>query len=292
MLLDSPALQGVQVETSVESSGLLITRAMLTGRDAAEVHWALLADPHLSSDPRKTYLGFSPDQNMRKAAGQVATTSPDAAVVAGDISWLEGLPEDYSRFKTSVDPLARRVPTCLTVGNHDSRENFLEAFRKGSAAEPNVDKTIAILEQPPIRMVVLDSLYRTDVVPGLLGKSQRHWLTGFLERSDKRPTFLCVHHPLNEEDGSLLDGDRLLTLVHPFRQVKAIFTAHDHVYRLEKSDGLHVVGLPALGFPFEESEAAGWVEATLTLRGGDFTLHTIAGQANQALETVQLEWRD
>ena len=263
----------------------------------AEVQWALFADPHISLDPRKDYLGFLPDQNLRKAVSQVAATSPDAAVVAGDISWLEGLPEDYSRFKTTVDPLARQVPTCLTVGNHDSRENFLSAFQTGGTTPPtvdmpNVDKIITILEQQPVRMVILDSLYRTDVVPGLLGKSQRHWLVDFLERSDKRPTFLCVHHPLNEEDGSLLDGDRLLTLVHPFRQVKAIFTAHDHVYRLEKSGGLHVVGLPGLGFPFEESEATGWVEARLTLRGGDFTLHTIAGQASQALETVQLEWRD
>lgn len=292
MLLESPARQSVQVDTTVESPGLLITRVRVPGRPASQVHWALLADAHVSPDRLKTHLGFSPDQNFRKTVEQVATASPDAAFLAGDISWLEGLPEDYSHFKTSVNPLARRVPTCLTVGNHDSRENFLLAFQSGFTTEPHADKTITILEQPPIRMVILDSLYRTDVVPGLLGKAQRQWLARFLERSPARPTFLCVHHPLNDEDGSLLDGGRLLTLLRPFPQVKAIFHGHDHVYRLEKFGGLHIVGLPALAFPFEESGATGWIEARLTVRGGDFTHHTIAGRANEHLRTVRLEWRD
>ncbi len=292
MLLESPARQSFQVDRTVESPGLLITRVTIPGREASQVHWALLADPHVSPDPLKTYLGFSPGQNFRKAVEQVAAASPDAAFVAGDISWLEGLPEDYSHFETSVKPLARRVPTCLTIGNHDSRENFLAAFQSGFATRQHADKIITIFEQPPIRMVILDSLYRTDVVSGLLGKAQRQWLVHFLERSPARPTFLCVHHPLNDEDGSLLDGGRLLTLIHPFRQVKAIFHGHDHVYRLEKFDGLHIVGLPALAFPFEESGATGWIEARLTVRGGDFTHHAIAGGANEHLGTVRLEWRD
>ncbi len=292
MLLESLARQNIQVDTTVESPGLLITRVTILGREASQVHWALLADPHVSSDPLKTHFGFSPDQNFRKAVEQVAAASPDAAFVAGDISWLEGLPEDYAHFKTSVNPLARRVPTCLTVGNHDSRENFLRAFQSGFTTEPHAAKTLTILEQPPIRMVILDSLYRTDVVPGLLGKAQRQWLVRFLEQSAKLPTFLCVHHPLDDEDGSLLDGGRLLTLIHPFRQVKAIFHGHDHVYRLEKFGGLHIVGLPALAFPFEESGACGWIEARLTVRGGDFRSHTIAGRANERPGTVRLEWRD
>jgi 3',5'-cyclic AMP phosphodiesterase CpdA len=280
--------------TIIEPPGL-VTRLTADGPSAsadAEVHWALLADPHISSEPSRAYNGFRPAEHLAAAVAGVLKSSPQAALIAGDLAWDQGLPEDYTRLRVMLEPLADRAPLCLMLGNHDNRQAFLtEFFCPEANGEPPVAKAPVVVEHGPIRWILLDSLIQTDIVAGLLGKAQRCWLRQLLETSDRRPTLIVVHHPLDDGDDSLLDGDRLLRLVRPFPQVKAIVTAHDHAYRTRTAEGIPIITLPALGMPFEEAEPVGWIEATLSATRGSFTFHAVGENRARDEEKLTLTWR-
>lgn len=233
-----------------------------------------------------------PAEHARAAATEILKARPQAALIAGDLAWDEGLPGDYGHVREILEPLAAQMPVCLMLGNHDNRSAFLAEFAPLHAqAEPAIEKSLIIIEHGPIRWILLDSLFRTEIVAGLLGKAQRCWLRRLLETSDQRPTLIVVHHPLDEDDDNLLDSDRLLRLIQPFQQVKAIFTGHNHAYRVDSREGIHIVSLPALGMPFDEREPVGWIEACLTSTGGLFAFHAVGKNRSRDQSVTTLTWR-
>ena len=246
--------------------------------------WALLADTHLSADPEAAYDGRRTLDGAQRAADQAALAGVDAVIVNGDLAWARGEAGDYERAAEVFQPLAARVPVILSPGNHDRRDHLLRRFLPEAFSLNEPAKLITVVDTPAARMILLDSLYRVDVVPGLLGEAQRGWLAGVLDAEPRRPTALFVHHPLGEDDGALLDGDRLLAIVQPRPQVKAVFTAHDHVWRPETRGRLHVVGMPSAGFPFLPSVGVGWIEGEFGVRGARLTLHTDRGDAEHVLD--------
>jgi 3',5'-cyclic AMP phosphodiesterase CpdA len=238
------------------------------------------------------YHGLRPAEHARQAVAEIIEAGPQGSLIAGDLAWDEGSPGDYAHLHAILEPLTARMPVCLMLGNHDSRSAFVAEFAAARAhPEAAIDKLLAVVEHGPIRWILLDSLFRTDMVPGLLGRAQRCWLRGLLEAPDARPTLIVVHHPLDDSDDSLLDGDRLFRLVEPFAPVKAIFTAHDHAYRTDTRGGIHVVGLPALGMPFDEREPVGWIEASLTSSGGVFKFHAVGKNRSRDQSVTTLIWR-
>jgi 3',5'-cyclic AMP phosphodiesterase CpdA len=252
----------------------------------------VLADPHIPTDPSRAYRGLRPAEHAREAVAEILNAGLQAALIAGDLAWDEGLPGDYTHLRAVLEPLAAQIPVSLMLGNHDSRTAFLAEFApQHTAAEPTIEKALAVIEHGPIRWILLDSLFRTDIVAGLVGQAQRCWLRRLLETSDDRPTLIVVHHPLDEDDDSLLDGDRLFRLVEPFRQVKAVLTAHDHAYQVDSRRGIHIVSLPALGMPFDEREPLGWIEASLSATAGVFTFHAVGENRSGDRSVTTLTWR-
>ena len=249
--------------------------------------WALLADTHLSTDPEACYDRQNTLANVQRALGQIAAAGVDGALVNGDLAWTEGLAADYERVAETFARLASDIPVAMALGNHDRLDRALSQFHPGAFSLDAPANLITVVDAPAVRLVALDSLYRTDVVPGLLGRAQREWLRSFLDAEDERPTAIFVHHPPKEDDSALLDGDRLLEILQPRRQVKVVFTAHDHVWRHERRGHLHVVGLPSAGFSFlPASVSAGWVEARFSPGGVSLGFH-----GNRATEELRLEWR-
>ena len=280
----------------------MITRLTMPRNETGSVRWALLADPHVPADPAEGRPPDYPVENLRVAVEQVLEaasapeTSPEAAIILGDLAWRYGLPEDYARVKSLITPLAERFPLCLTLGNHDQRENFLTAFSsdappdEGEAPETPA-KSIIVVEHPPVRFLILDSLFRTDVVGGLLGFEQRAWLRQFLEESEPTPTILAMHHALDDNDKSLFDAEPLLRLAAPFQQVKAIVHGHWHEFKHQVVEGIHDIQLPAVGLPLADGVPTGWLEAVLTADGGAFTMHTIGAGPPPRPSPLTLEWR-
>ena len=274
-------------------AGAAILAAPHARPQSRSTRWALLSDTHIAADPHNEYRGFRPYDNLKKAVALVERFAPEGALIDGDLARLEGQPGDYASLQSLIAPLSARCPVGMSLGNHDHRANFLAGIKSPAAAKSQAigNRYVAVIEHPPVRFVLLDSLIRANETPGLLGKAQRTWLDGYLASAGGTPTFLFVHHTLDDEDGSLLDADRFLRIAARHRNVKAVFYGHSHRYHYDTVEGMHLVNLPAVGYNFRDSEPVGWVEATFTAEGADLKLNAFAGNTEGHEKTHSLSWR-
>jgi 3',5'-cyclic AMP phosphodiesterase CpdA len=254
---------------------------------------AILSDTHIAADPQDEFRGFRPHENLRKAVAQATSAKFDLAIVNGDLARREGHPEDYSQFTSLIDPLAEAQPLAITLGNHDDRKNARNALgKRAGELAPVEQKYVSTLKAGGLQFVFLDSLMVTNISAGQLGHSQREWLAKYVGGLGTQPTIVFVHHnPDPESDGALVDATQLLTLLKPQRAVKALVFGHTHVYSHGADDGLQLVNVPAVGYNFADGNPVGWIEATITERGGEFKLHALAGETKDDGETTSLNWR-
>jgi 3',5'-cyclic AMP phosphodiesterase CpdA len=273
---------------------MLGPRGRKAGASAQKDHarWALLADTHVPADPENNYRGFHPYRNLEQTVPRVTEDLPDGVIIAGDLARLEGLPGDYDNARKLLTPITERRPVCVGLGNHDNRENFLQAFTEPGGQKQLVKgKHVEVVDTGPVRLIVLDSLLYVNKVAGLLGRAQRNWLAEYLQTDDDKPTLLFFHHTLGDGDGDLLDVPRLLDIVTPASSVKALIYGHSHVYQYAEHKGIHLINLPATGYNFNDDQPVGWIDARLTARGGEFTLRTIGGNTENDGRTTSLRWR-
>ncbi len=270
---------------------LAVSRLRIAGEGSLRV--GLLADTHIGADRDQTiHGGYNSAAASARAVEQALRAKLDIGFFLGDLARSSGEDGDYVMWREIFAPLTSQGPAILLPGNHDRRDHMLTHF--GPGAPPDTERVVSIVETDALRLIALDSLYRTDVVPGLLGETQRNWLSAFLDAQDYRPTVVLVHHHLGEDDWALLDGDRLLALLLPRTQVKAVVTAHQHTYRRMRIDGLHLVAAPALGMPFKPEEPLGWLEASFEPAGVALRFHSIQGSSIEGVATEdehRLLWR-
>jgi Icc protein len=273
---------------TVAVAGCATSRPVST---AGEFHVALLSDTHIPADRTNAYRGFKPWENLQTAVPAVLAAKPAAALINGDAARLEGKPDDYVQLRELLSPLAARSPIYIGLGNHDHRENFLEAFPEQPADRPQVTgKHVLVIEHPAVRIIQLDSLLYVDKVAGLLGRDQRNWLAAYLPETDARPTVLFVHHTLADGDGDLLDVNQLFEIIRPHRQVKAIFYGHSHVWEIGERQGVKLINLPAVGYNFQDQDPVGWVDARFNADGVALTLNAIAGNTAENGKTTKVRW--
>jgi 3',5'-cyclic AMP phosphodiesterase CpdA len=256
-----------------------------------ESRWALLSDTHIPANREEAYRGFRPVENLQKVVAQVSKAKPEGCIIGGDLARLVGLPGDYAELKVLLTPIAKRVPIGFCMGNHDNRENFAASFSSTSGLQPLKQKHVVVIDQSPIRMILLDSLIETNRTPGLLGKAQRTWLDTYLEGANNTPTVIFVHHTLDDGDNSLLDSDRLLRIAAKYRQVKAVFYGHSHRYSYDTYEGVHLVNIPAVGYNFNPDQPVGWLDAKFASSGVELTLRAVGGDATLHGKTRPLSWR-
>jgi 3',5'-cyclic AMP phosphodiesterase CpdA len=277
-------------------AGLLALRAAAAQRDPDR--WALLSDTHVAGDRTVFSRGVNMAEHLRATVAEVRAlgAAPAGLIVNGDCSLDAGLPEDYATFVELLAPLrAAGLPLHFTLGNHDERIVFWNTLKDARpAAPPLASKHVSVLETPRANWFLLDSLDITDHTPGRLGDEQRAWLAAALDARPGKPALLMVHHnpiaPEGKKPG-LTDTAELLALAAPRRHVKAIFYGHTHTWRLAEQEGVHLVNLPAVAYPFGPTEATGWVDCQL--RGGGATLEVRAHDMKHAShgKVTELTWR-
>lgn len=284
--------------------------AILTWRQGASAagvdanRWALLSDPHIAADPAtKKVVAKAGEINMTDhlratvAELQARETRPVGLIVNGDCPYDLGLPEDYTQFLNLLKPIAElKVPMHFTLGNHDHRENFWAALTDQAALPRPVEgKQISVIETPLANWFLLDSLEKTKATPGVLGEAQRTWLAKALDDRASKPALLMVHHnPVSSDPArasGLTDSEELFEVIMPRKQVKAVFFGHTHRWETTQREGLHLVNLPAVAYPFVAGQPTGWVDCLLAQ--GGMKLEVRAHDTTHAAHGVvrELAWR-
>jgi len=279
--------------TSIAAMGTWASEGVAWASEPAEdiCQIALLSDTHVPADKTEACRGFRPYDNLAKAVAQVAAASPQGVLINGDAARLTGQVADYQALRELLKPLSQQTPIYIGLGNHDNRKNFFDVFGKSTGVEQTIaGKHTLVVETPPVRILILDSLLYVNKVAGLLGKAQRTWLANYLGHADPRPTVLAFHHTLGDGDGDLLDIDRLYQIVEPHQHVKAIFYGHSHHYGVSRRGNLHLINLPAVGYNFNDQEPVGWVAANFTKDGVSLTLHAIGGNQADHGKTRTISW--
>lgn len=249
---------------------------------ANRAKWAWLADTHISADDGAQRGGWRPAFRLERIAKEISAIDPSGVLVNGDLAWSRGEIGDYRQLLSILDPVMATAPLVLGVGNHDHRGNLLAAFADWRGQVPA--KVAVSVEQPPYRLILLDSQINPREIGGEIGIAQIEWLDNVLRTGPDTRTVLFVHHPGVSTSEGCRDFDSLTRVAARHRAVQAIVTGHDHEFSLGRVRGVHWVSLPATGFPFTPGTPCGWIEADLSNRGLALCFHGSNGSSSHLLD--------
>jgi 3',5'-cyclic AMP phosphodiesterase CpdA len=281
-------------------AGLLTFPALrATESDADPDRWALLSDTHVAADRSAILRNVNMTEHLEAAVKGVRALAsrPAGVFVNGDCAVLKGLAEDYTTFSALIAPLRDAgLPIHLTLGNHDDRDVFRTALKDAlPAAPPLASRHVSVVEGARANWFLLDSLDVVNKTPGVLGDEQRAWLAKALDAHTAKPALVMVHHnPISatpEKKTGLIDAEELLAVLLPRRHVKALFFGHTHTWRFAEQDGLHLVNLPAVAYPFAAAEVTGWVDLKLSEKGASLGLNAHDTQHAAHGKVTELAWR-
>ena len=142
-------------------------------------------------------------------------------------------------------------------------------------------------------IVLLDSLNKTNSTEGVIGGEQMKWLSEALAMNKNKPTIIMVHHnPVfgGDVSGALVDTKALFDVIVPEKQVKMVIFGHTHRFEAKEHEGIHLLNLPPVAYPFNEKDPTGWVEMHLAKTGVDITLNALNKHAMNG-KSMQFRWR-
>jgi hypothetical protein len=260
--------------------------------------FVLQADSHVSEDRAREYRGVKPAHNFALVSRRVLADKPlpGGWIIAGDCACNEGKSGDYAVLAEVTEPARKAgIPMHFALGNHDHRENFWRAFpeAKPTGGLPVPDKHVSIVDTPHVRWFLLDSLDKTNVTPGLLGKAQLDWFANALDAHADKPALVVAHHDPNSggRTSGLRDTEALFAILAPRRHAQAFFFGHTHAWHVANYKGIHLVNLPATAWLFDAKQPRAWVEAKLEPDKATLTLHALDEKHPAHRQTVNLKWR-
>lgn len=226
---------------------------------------------------------------------------PSCVLINGDLALKDGQPGDYRHFAELIAPLhTAKVDVHLTLGNHDSREVFYEVMRDQRPESPPVkSRHISVVQTRHANFFLLDSLQKTMVTQGTIGREQRTWLAQTLDDHADKPAIIVTHHnprlggdPLHFP-GGLIDSPELWNLLAPRRHVKAYIHGHVHDRTLAAHRGIHIINTPATSYVADPKKSTtGWTLARLRPDGVTLTTQTTDASHEWNNQSRSLTWRE
>jgi 3',5'-cyclic AMP phosphodiesterase CpdA len=284
----------------VASAGILAVRPAVAA-DADPHRVALLSDSHIPEKPDEVARECNMTDRLRQVVAEVARLDPKPAccVIDGDLAYKTGTAAEYALFGKLIEPVREAgIPLHLGLGNHDHFGRFAEGLDRLRPKDRPVDgKQVLVVELERANLFVLDSFDPKNTVGGILGAAQRKWLAAALDARKDRPAVVFAHHNLqfeadkNGKYNGLADSTELWPLLKDRPQVKAYVFGHSHTWKLAEKDGIHLINLPAIGYPFAKTEVTGWVDARLTPTGVTLEVRAIDPEHAKHGEKAELTWR-
>jgi Icc protein len=262
---------------------------------------AFLSDSHVGKKAEEVARECNMHDRLKQVVAEVVKLDPKpaCAVVDGDLAYKTGTAAEYKSFGGLVEPVREAgVPLHLALGNHDHFGRFAEGLARLRPKDRPVEgKQVVVAELERVNLFVLDSFDPKNTVGGLLGAEQLMWLTKALDDRKAKPAVVCVHHPLqfepdrNKKYNGLADSVELWPILKGRPHVKAFVFGHTHTWKLAERDGVHLINLPAIGYPFARTEVTGWVDASFTDKGVKLEVRALDPKHPKYGEKVELAWR-
>ncbi|MCP5542154.1 MAG: metallophosphoesterase [Akkermansiaceae bacterium] len=271
--------------------------------------WALLSDTHIAADPGTvSRQGVNMAENLNRVVAEVVAEAKSLAgvMIDGDCAHDDGQPGDYGTLAQLLKPLADAgLPIHMTLGNHDDRGPFFEAFAsRRPETEPVEGKHIGVIETPLASWILLDSLRFVNKVEGEFGAAQLEWLAKILDQRREKPVILVGHHypQVFREDvipgdekikiSGLVDTKAFEEVVAPRKQAKIYIYGHSHDWKTETGpEGLHHANLPPTAYVFKPERPNGWVRATVTPGGMKLELRALDPKHPEHGQVKEFAWR-
>ena len=252
-----------------------------------------VTDPHIPPAGKIIY-GVDGRERLDACIDDINRHHADAdlCLFTGDLV-NHGDEAEYANLKGALDRL--RVPFRLMMGNHDDRDVFWKTIKDARPAAPPLEsRQVSIVEAGHANWFMLDSLDVTNKTPGVLGEEQRAWLSKALDARTDKPALVMVHHDPMFVEGKktgLLDTAELMEILKPRRHVKALIYGHTHTWRMTEVEGIHLVNLPAVAYPFNKAEVTGWVDCRLQADGMSLEMHAHDTTHAAHGKISELKWR-
>jgi 3',5'-cyclic AMP phosphodiesterase CpdA len=266
--------------------------------DADPHGFALLSDTHIFQKRDAVHRRTNMYENMRQVSQQVLQLAkpPAAVLINGDCAFLDGQPDDYAVLLELLAPYAQAgLPVHLTLGNHDDRTNFWQADGRFKANDAAIDnKHVSIITTARANWFLLDSLEQTNSTPGLLGLAQLAWLSAALDAHRDRPAIIAAHHHPAEGESAisgLKDTKALFEVLAPRKHVKAYIFGHTHHWQVRQREGIHLINLPPVAYPFNSQDPSGWVHVQLGDGGATVELRALDPAHPKQAQRFELNWR-
>ena len=150
-----------------------------------------------------THVGFEPEAGenefnfvrFRNVLGHLLSQSvqPDLLILSGDLA-DGGQPDCYARIRDLVSDCP--FPVHVMPGNHDDREQLLEAFPDCPTNDGFAQFAIELEHETgqPLRVLCLDS-FEPGRHGGAFCEVRAAWLSRELAAHPDTPTILFMHHP-------------------------------------------------------------------------------------------------
>ena len=280
------------------AGGALIRDLRADGKPVDPARVALFSDTHLAADIKAINRQVCMFEHFEAARASLLaqSTLPAAMLINGDLALNTGLPGDYTTVTSGLKPIREvGIPVHLLLGNHDDRDNFWKALPPDDANKAVDGKHISVLKTKHADLILLDSLEFVNKTPGLIGDVQRNWLAKTLDERGNRPCIVVVHHnpadPAVPKITGIKDSDEVMKVLLPRKQVKALVFGHTHKWVKSNVEGMHLVNLPPVAYPFKAGDPSGWVDCALTDAGAKLTLHCVGPKNPADGEVFDLKWR-
>jgi 3',5'-cyclic AMP phosphodiesterase CpdA len=258
----------------------------------------ILNDIHVTGIPEeKIPANAKADgEHLRTAVRQILALprKPAAVIINGDLALAIGTAADYAVVRELIAPLREAgLPVHLTLGNHDVRDVFMQAFPEmKSASSLKEPRHNSVIDLPSTRLILLDTLDRTPGPAGRLGAEQIAWMLARIDEVPTKQVVLIGHHnpqlggDTSHNKWGVTDTADFWPELAKRPQVKAYVHGHTHEWTQALEAGIHIVSTIACAYVFNpNTNATGWTSARFNAHGFQLKLNTLEADHAWAGET-------
>lgn len=248
----------------------------------------ILNDIHLTGIPEEKIPANAKDDDdhLRTAVKQILALAkkPAAVIINGDLALAIGTAADYAVVRELIAPLRDAgIPVHLTLGNHDVRDIFTQAFPEmKSASDLKEPRHNGLIDLPSTRLILLDTLDQSPGPSGKLGAEQIAWILAKIDEVPTKQVILVGHHnpqvggDTSHYKGGLTDTADFWPEVAKRPQVKAYIHGHTHEWTQALENGIHIISTIACAYVFNKNtNATGWTSARFNAHGFQLKLNTL-----------------